>query len=101
MTGARNGGRACRLEPEELTRAVDSWRAVVIIGSNGHHPIEGLPVGSTHVVWCSVPDTGLNVPARLRVSGRTILGFVSNIDGFYTFTPRAAFSRQAQGSTQR
>jgi len=84
------------LEPEELTYPGGGFtrRAVVVIISNRHHSIDGLPVSSTHVVQCSVPDTYFSIPARLRLGGhrhggRTIRGFVSEVDGFYTFTPEA------------
>ena len=79
------------LEPEELTYPGGGFtrRAVVVIQSNQHHPIEGLPVGSTHVVKCSVPDTYFTIPARLRLTGRTIRGYLSEVDGIFAFTPEA------------
>jgi len=84
------------LEPEELTYPGGGFsrRAVVVIRANEHHSIEGLPVGSTHVVRCSVPYTYFTIPARLRLGrhqhgDRTIRGYVSEVDGFFAFTPEA------------
>ena len=41
------------------------------------------------MVRASVPDTHFSIPARLRVDGRTVRGFVSYINDELTFTPEA------------
>ena len=48
-------------------------------------------IGTRRRVAISVPDTYFSIPARLRLDGKTIKGFVSVVgdDRGYSFTPEA------------
>lgn len=68
-------------------------RAYVELRQNPNNPIV-LPYGRRYVVRVSIPDTYFSIPARLRIAGRTVKGFVSVDDtdsgtSRFTFTPEA------------
>lgn len=69
-------------------------RAYVKLRQNTNNPIE-LPYGQCYVIKVSIPDTYFSIPARLRIKGKTVKGFVSVVDADtdtarFTFTPEAA-----------
>jgi hypothetical protein len=75
-------------------------RAYVELVRNTHNPVE-LPYGRCYVVKCSIPDTYFTIPARLRVKGRTVKGYISQAETVglqgqpaerFTFTPEGAIS---------
>ena len=83
------------LESESFAYPAEGFtrRAYVELRQNPNNPIV-LPYGRRYVVRVSIPDTYFSIPARLRISGKTIRGFVSvqNADSDearYTFTPEA------------
>ena len=85
------------LEGEALTYPSGGFkrRARVVLRRNPHNPIE-LRYGSLRIVHASIPDTFSSIPARLRVAGQTIIGYVS-VDPAteqFAFTPEAANCRQ-------
>lgn len=47
------------------------------------------PDGIKRVVLVSIPDTFFSIPARARVRGNRIKGFVSSSEESLTFTPEA------------
>lgn len=65
-------------------------RAYATLRSNPHNPIT-LPYGEQRAVAVGVPDTYFTIPARLRLKGATIAGYVSvDTDSEeITFTPEA------------
>ena len=70
-------------------------RARAVLRKNPNNPIE-LPYGELRTVRCSIPDTYFSIPARLRIKGRTVQGYLSidtsgpsDADAFVTFTPEA------------
>lgn len=44
------------------------------------------PDGRNRVVKCSIPDTYFSIPARARIKGKTVKGFLSSDNGNLTFT---------------
>jgi hypothetical protein len=82
------------LEPEEWTYPSGGFlrRAYVRLRANQHAPfaLQAPDVGTYRTVRASIPDTYFSIPARLRLRGRTVRGFVSVIDEEFTFTPEAA-----------
>jgi hypothetical protein len=78
------------LEPEALAYPNGGFtrRAKVFLRQNECNPIE-LPYGELRIVRCSIPDTYFSIPARLRYRGRTVKGYISQIDDKLTFTPDA------------
>jgi hypothetical protein len=67
------------LEPEELTYPSGGFyrRAFVRVLENEYNPsLPDLPYGALRVVRCSVPDTYFSIPARLRIRGKTVRGFI-------------------------
>lgn len=79
------------IEPESITYPSGGFhrRAYVVLRENEHNPIE-LPYGEKRVVLCSIPDSYFTIPARLKNRGKTVKGYISQIDGVTTFTPNAS-----------
>ena len=83
------------LEAESFTYPSGGFhrRAYVELKQNPHNPID-LPYGERRIVRASIPDSYFSIPARLRIAGRTIAGFISVTDADsetarFTFTPEA------------
>ena len=83
------------IEPEEWTYPSGGFlrRAFVRLRANPNNldAIEPRDVGRYRIVRASIPDTFFSIPARLRIHGRTVRGFVSvDVDANeMTFTPEA------------
>lgn len=83
------------IEPEEWAYPNGGFarRAYVRTRPNRFNPEALKPneVGRYYTVRASLPDTFFSIPARLRIHGRTIRGFVSvDTDAEeFTFTPEA------------
>lgn len=80
------------IEPESFAYPAGGFtrRAYVKVGRNPHNPVT-LPFETYRVVLISIPDTYSTIPARLRVKGKTVKGYVSVPSGAeeYLFTPEA------------
>jgi hypothetical protein len=70
MTRARTEMKGTWLEPEEMAYPNGSFtrRAHVRFAD-----------GKLRTVLCSIPDTYFTIPARARLSGKTIRGFISEL----------------------
>lgn len=67
------------LEPEAFAYPGDTFSRRAYVN---------MPDGSRRVVRCCCADTYSSIPARVRIAGRTVKGFVSCGKGAgYTFTP--------------
>lgn len=80
------------IEPEEYCYPNGGFhrRARVVVRQNPHNPIS-LPYGEYRIVRAGIPDTFFSIPARLRIKGKTVKGFLSHdsSDGELMFTPEA------------
>lgn len=89
--GCRTATDGTWIEPEEWAYPAGGFtrRAYVTLYANPHNPIT-LPYGERRIVQASIADTYWTIPARLRVGGRMIRGFVDHdeVTG-YRFTPEA------------
>jgi hypothetical protein len=66
------------LEPEELTYPA---------GGMTRRARALCPDGALRVVVCGLPDTAFSIPARARINGRSVRGFVSSDERGFHFTP--------------
>jgi len=81
------------IDPEDRAYPYGGFtrQARVRVLGNPHAPgaVPDRIIGQYRMVRASVPDTHFSIPARLRVDGRTVRGFVSYINDELTFTPEA------------
>ena len=77
------------IDPEEYAYPNGGFtrQGRVIIKRNQFNSSLVLPYGELRAIRLSIPDTFFSIPARLRVKGRTIRGFVTCNDEQYCFTP--------------
>ena len=69
------------LDPEELAYPSGSLR------QSRRHFMAKCPDGKSRGGVCGIPDTYFSIPARMKVNGKTISGYVSSDDGALVFNP--------------
>ena len=82
------------IDPEERAYPYGGFtrKGRALIRQNPHNPAV-LPYGEVRAIRCSIPDTYFTIPARLRVKGVVIKGYLHSDPAEYgvqyTFTPDA------------
>jgi len=78
------------IDPEELAYPDGGFtrKGRVVLTRNPHNPID-LAYGEVRTVMVSLPDTAFSIPAKLRIRGKTVKGYVSSDPAGLMFTPEA------------